>query len=110
MIAFVSYLGCAQPESERYDVPAAANEPTAEPTERVTPALEAEIVTPKASQEPVETQGKVVVQPAPVPPETKYWLTSSTRIRHNAGCRYYRKSKGMECGPDDGQACKICGG
>jgi hypothetical protein len=39
-----------------------------------------------------------------------YWLTSSTNTRHNNNCRYYQKSKGQSCGPNDGKPCKICGG
>ena len=39
-----------------------------------------------------------------------YWLTSSTNVRHNNNCRYYQKSKGRPCGPNDGKPCKICGG
>ena len=34
---------------------------------------------------------------------------SSTGKRHNSRCRYY-SSKGRDCGPSDGVACKICGG
>jgi len=33
---------------------------------------------------------------------------SSTRKRHNSGCRYYNPSK--PCGSGEGVACKICGG
>jgi hypothetical protein len=39
-----------------------------------------------------------------------YWLTTSTQVRHNSSCRYYQKSKGKPCGPNDGKPCKICGG
>lgn len=39
-----------------------------------------------------------------------YWLTTSSSKRHNSGCRYFRNSKGRECGPNEGIACKICGG
>lgn len=34
---------------------------------------------------------------------------SSTGKRHNSRCRYYN-SKGRDCGPSEGVACKICGG
>lgn len=34
---------------------------------------------------------------------------STTGKRHNSNCRYYN-SKGRACGPNDGVACKICGG
>ncbi len=57
-------------------------------------------------------------QPAPaVAPEGKgqetekqFWITSSSGKRHNSSCRYYENSKGHHCGPNDGVACKICGG
>jgi len=43
-------------------------------------------------------------------PSGEYWLTSSSGVRHNDSCRYYKKSKGNPCGPDAGTACKVCGG
>lgn len=39
-----------------------------------------------------------------------YWLTTSSNTRHNSKCRYYQKTKGRACGPNDGKPCKICGG
>jgi len=42
--------------------------------------------------------------------ETGYWITTSSSKRHNKNCRYYKNSKGRFCGPNDGIACKICGG
>jgi hypothetical protein len=39
-----------------------------------------------------------------------YWLTSSSSKRHNSTCRFYGTSKGRACGPNDGVACRICGG
>jgi endonuclease YncB( thermonuclease family) len=42
--------------------------------------------------------------------EAKYWLTTSSGIRHNLSCRHYATSKGRSCGKADGRACKICGG
>lgn len=39
-----------------------------------------------------------------------YWLTTSSGIRHNSRCRHYKNSNGRSCGPNDGKACKICGG
>ncbi len=39
-----------------------------------------------------------------------YWLTTSSKKRHNSTCRYYRKSKGTFCESNAGVACKICGG
>jgi len=42
--------------------------------------------------------------------ETGYWMTTSSHKRHNKNCRYYKNSKGRFCQPDEGIACKICGG
>lgn len=42
--------------------------------------------------------------------DTGYWLSSKSKIRHNARCRNYRQVKGRPCGPQDGKACKACGG
>lgn len=39
-----------------------------------------------------------------------YWLTSSSDVRHNATCRWYKKSKGHLCPKTEGRACKLCGG
>jgi hypothetical protein len=39
-----------------------------------------------------------------------HWLTLSSSKRHNSGCRYFKSSKGRSCGPNDGVACKTCGG
>lgn len=41
--------------------------------------------------------------------ETGYWCTKSNK-RHNSSCRYYKTSGGRPCGPNDGTACKLCGG
>lgn len=43
-------------------------------------------------------------------PSGTYWLTTSSKKRHNSGCKYYMKSKGRPCEKDEGTACKICGG
>jgi hypothetical protein len=39
-----------------------------------------------------------------------HWMTTSSSKRHNSRCRFYRTSNGRACGPNDGIACKICGG
>lgn len=39
-----------------------------------------------------------------------YWLTTSSGTRHNQSCRWDNKSKGRASAPDEGVACKICGG
>jgi regulator of replication initiation timing len=63
-------------------------------------------------------QKQSTVAPAPtnaVPSQTSqkgtgYWMTTSSRKRHNSSCRLYMTSHGKACGPADGIACKICGG
>lgn len=42
--------------------------------------------------------------------ELSHWMSASSGKRHNSKCRYYQNSKGRLCGPNDGVACKICGG
>jgi hypothetical protein len=44
------------------------------------------------------------------PKATGYWMTTTSSKRHNSSCRYYMNSKGHPCGPNEGIACKICGG
>ena len=39
-----------------------------------------------------------------------FWITSSSGVRHNEKCRYFKTSKGRPCTKDEGRACKICGG
>jgi hypothetical protein len=47
---------------------------------------------------------------APSEPQQKYWLTISSNKRHNSSCRYFEKSRGRYCGPNEGIPCKLCGG
>lgn len=42
--------------------------------------------------------------------EKTHWLTTSSGIRHNRNCRWYKKSQGRSSGPGEGRACKVCGG
>lgn len=44
------------------------------------------------------------------PTSLSHWITINSRKRHNASCRWFQNSKGRMCGPNDGIACKICGG
>ena len=39
-----------------------------------------------------------------------YWLTTGSEIRHNRKCRYFGKTKGRPCGPNEGRPCQKCGG
>lgn len=41
---------------------------------------------------------------------SNFWITSSSGVRHNEKCRYFKTSKGRPCTKDEGRACKICGG
>jgi len=39
-----------------------------------------------------------------------YWFSTGSGQRHNSRCRYYKVTEGRPCGPDEGKACKLCGG
>jgi FtsZ-binding cell division protein ZapB len=68
---------------------------------------------PATAETPTQVQSapKTTVQPATIQPKaTDYWITTSSGVRHNSSCRYYQNSKGRACGPNEGRACKICGG
>lgn len=68
-------------------------------------------VPPYASFENIPTNDTSSTPQGPPPQknETGYWCTKSNK-RHNSSCRYYKTSDGYPCGPDDGTACKLCGG
>lgn len=53
---------------------------------------------PKAEEDD-DTQGEGI-----------YWITKSSKKRHNSGCRYFKKSKGSFGAAHEGVACKACGG
>jgi len=63
-----------------------------------------------AASDGVPVKGGVVEVPVPQDPDTGYWISSKSHIRHNAKCRNYRKVRGHACGPNDGKPCKNCGG
>jgi hypothetical protein len=64
--------------------------------------------------EPKISPTKETASPETASPETAistgFWLTTSSKRRHNNSCKYYKSSKGSECGPNDGSPCKSCGG
>ena len=61
--------------------------------------------------EPAPAAKNASVKPASeAAPAGDYWLTTSSGIRHNSKCRYYKKSKGRPCGANEGRPCKKCGG
>ena len=39
-----------------------------------------------------------------------FWLTTSSKTRHNASCKYFHKTRGKACSANEGIACKKCGG
>ena len=44
-------------------------------------------------------------------PTALYWLNTSSDVRHNERCEYFKQTKrGRLCGPNEGKACGICGG
>lgn len=44
-------------------------------------------------------------------PATMFWLNTSSKVRHNQNCEYFKNTKrGRICGPNDGKACGRCGG
>ena len=51
-----------------------------------------------------------VVQGTEGQKKTAYWLTTSSGVRHNSSCRFFKTSPGHAVGHTDGKPCKICGG
>ena len=37
-----------------------------------------------------------------------FWLSTSSNKRHTSSCRYFKKSNGRFCEPNEGIPCKIC--
>lgn len=71
------------------------------------PPVEASVADSE-STDPVESASTVDRQQAAA---LSYWLNTSSGVRHNAGCRWYRNTKaGRDCGSNEGRACGICGG
>ena len=60
------------------------------------------------AQEPKEVEGAAVNGKAT--DDGGYWLANKSMKRHNSKCRYYKMGKGRPCKPDEGTACKKCGG
>jgi regulator of replication initiation timing len=42
--------------------------------------------------------------------EGGYWISTSSKKRHNSKCRYFKTSKGRIGTKEEGIPCKICGG
>lgn len=71
-------------------------------------AAKAPIVAPISPPTP-----KLVAEPPakPAVPTARYWLNTSSGVRHNSSCKHFGNTKaGRFCGPDDGKGCGICGG
>lgn len=43
-------------------------------------------------------------------PETGYWLSTNSGVRHNTRCENYRKTRGYPCTKTEGRPCGRCGG
>ena len=39
-----------------------------------------------------------------------HWLTKSSGKRHNSRCKFFQKTEGRLCGPNEGLPCSVCGG
>ncbi len=66
-------------------------------------------VKPKAISPPSRLFGSDPEKPKAA--EFRHWLNTSSKVRHNAGCRNYKNTKrGRACSPSEGKACGICGG
>ena len=68
------------------------------------PTAEEPATSPKPAKKSAASGGQAANEK-----ETGFWLSEGEK-RHNATCRYYRTSKGKPCGPNEGEACKVCGG
>lgn len=56
---------------------------------------------PQIENKPAQTQNV----------EQVYWLNTKSGVRHNRSCRWFgNTTNGKPCGPNEGRACKQCGG
>jgi endonuclease YncB( thermonuclease family) len=52
-----------------------------------------------------------VTNDEPPPASARYWLNTSSNVRHNLTCEHFGKTKkGRECTSTEGKPCGICGG
>lgn len=43
--------------------------------------------------------------------DKQFWLNTDSNVRHNRNCKHFGSTKiGRYCGPNDGKACRTCGG
>ena len=75
---------------------------------------EGNVATPPATPATPTTNSISGVQTNQTYSETEgqltHWFTTSSGKRHNIRCRYFKTTEGRPCGPDEGKACKLCGG
>jgi endonuclease YncB( thermonuclease family) len=95
--------------------------PPADPPAKPAPSKRSRVAR-KAGESPIASDqatapGNAASPPAPsaaakpAAAPGQWWLTEGTNTRHNPTCRrYYMKTKGRFCGPDEGQPCRLCGG
>ncbi len=86
--------------------------PNSVPSQQHSSSQDARAINPPLSEShPQSRQSIVKIDDNPnQQTEVKFWMTSSSRKRHNSSCRYFQNSNGGPCEPDDGIPCKICGG
>jgi len=76
--------------------------------------VEGNVATPPATPATPATNSISGVQTNQTYSETEgqltHWFTTSSGKRHNSRCRYFKTTEGRPCGPDEGKACKLCGG
>lgn len=63
-----------------------------------------------AEERPRIPEAFFLIQSVLEEPGNMFWLSATNGTRHNHRCRYFRTSAGRTCGPNEGVACKICGG
>ena len=55
-----------------------------------------------------ERPSRVAGTPAAI---ATHWLNTSSNVRHNSRCQYFKNTKrGRACGDDEGKPCGTCGG
>jgi hypothetical protein len=77
-----------------------------------------DLIRQKGVTAPGPAAGTAAVAPAqktraiPAPKvECNYWVNTSSGVRHNASCRWFKNTKaGRCCGKSEGRACGTCGG
>ena len=71
--------------------------------------LRTELVKKSKSQN-VESNDRTLQDASSAAIEGGYWISTSSKKRHNSKCRYFKTSKGRIGTKEEGVPCKICGG